>query len=968
MDFTLGQSDSNANSILSFHPAYQSNAFSFNEYLKEVNCQYSSSSLPSNNLIFKSNFESGNLDSVQRVVGREKLLSDSDIRMLSNCAIPKPVDQEYDLNIRKDIGTNGNIQWYYFAITTPEVDNHSFPLTVRFNIINMQKNDSLYNYGMKPTVFSINNKTAGWRHTGSDVCYYKNTKKTLSSNSLKNKIKNIKSRYSLSFTYTFHEKDTVYFAHCIPYTYTYLQRYLERLENDDRISTILHRSLLCSTVIGNRCDLLSITGRSQDVEENDRKPAIILTSRVHPGESNSSHVMHGLIDFLVSDTPEAEKLRKYFIFKVVPMLNPDGVIHGNYRCCLSGTDLNRRYLDAHDMLHPTVSAIKKLINSTQENRDILLYLDLHGHSKKKNSFIYGCDITQVSQNFGRDFTSLYEPEEILMRKIYSRIFPSIICKISSSKEKGYFSQRDCHFEVQGSKGGTGRVVGWANSAIMASYTIEFSFCGNGDNTESKLLKKYAAGEVSEFIEKISPTSSRYDNSLLLKDVLKTYDSATHYNEQDFHTMGKDIGLSLFYFSNLTNHIDDKNIPQNGIIASNRTSKNDLNILSKPSIGYNGIEMFNKGIFDTSLFSSEAIKYISMQEQHQQRKLLVRKQQNLHNSLQKNINSLNINNGDVNIDNNSSNIGLRVQCEASIREYIGNSGNEVEELDDDLGSDSDPSVDNVPVSVMIKKVSKKGFKNSASLLKSLRKFAGKPTKKKKKIKITVDDTRQHKIEQNKLNFDLFQQKKSEIKEKRELSKTPYVPTGLNTSMRVTPPTYTSFTPKYKLVPENRPQTANLSSISAKSIFNKHQTTTKQPNLSEKTMNQQNHNKELFHQPNSEPSRFRLQSHVNQEKANQLNNSGYSPGPSPKPSPRFSYQTANDSSDIVPFTNQNSSPIIRTPRRKIVNASSSSLPFNNINYLEDGKCTFANNSMSMRRKPPLFPEDFNLKKNSSNFPYI
>jgi hypothetical protein len=44
--------------------------------------------------------------------------------------------------------------------------------------------------------------------------------------------------------------------------------------------------------------------------------------------------MKGFIDFLLSDDPEAEHLRENFIFKIIPMLNPDGVINGNYRCSL----------------------------------------------------------------------------------------------------------------------------------------------------------------------------------------------------------------------------------------------------------------------------------------------------------------------------------------------------------------------------------------------------------------------------------------------------------------------------------------------------------------------------------------------------------------------------------------------------------------------------------------------------------
>ena len=62
---------------------------------------------------------------------------------------------------------------------------------------------------------------------------------------------------------------------------------------------------------------------------------------MHPGESNASFIMEGIIDFVMSDAPEAKILRDKYVFKIVPMLNPDGVIVGNYRCSLGGYDLNR---------------------------------------------------------------------------------------------------------------------------------------------------------------------------------------------------------------------------------------------------------------------------------------------------------------------------------------------------------------------------------------------------------------------------------------------------------------------------------------------------------------------------------------------------------------------------------------------------------------------------------------------------
>ncbi len=68
-------------------------------------------------------------------------------------------------------------------------------------------------------------------------------------------------------------------------------------------------------------------------------------SRVHPGESNSSYIIKGIIDHLLSDDPYAIKLRNMFVFKIFPMINPDGVRYGNYRCSINGDDLNRKWIE-----------------------------------------------------------------------------------------------------------------------------------------------------------------------------------------------------------------------------------------------------------------------------------------------------------------------------------------------------------------------------------------------------------------------------------------------------------------------------------------------------------------------------------------------------------------------------------------------------------------------------------------------
>lgn len=71
------------------------------------------------------------------------------------------------------------------------------------------------------------------------------------------------------------------------------------------------------------------------------------------------------------------------------MINPDGVIYGNYRCNLIGVDLNRRWNDPSKVLQPTIFAIKELIKMTHVERKVEFYCDLHGHSRMKDVFLYG---------------------------------------------------------------------------------------------------------------------------------------------------------------------------------------------------------------------------------------------------------------------------------------------------------------------------------------------------------------------------------------------------------------------------------------------------------------------------------------------------------------------------------------------------------------------------------------------------
>jgi cytosolic carboxypeptidase protein 2/3 len=118
-----------------------------------------------------------------------------------------------------------------------------------------------------------------------------------------------------------------------------LDRHLLNITNDPHYAPIFKRKTISESPGGNYVEMVTITNFKSS--SNSEKKVVFITSRVHPGETPSSFVCEGLLNFLISNSEEAKRLRECFIFKLIPMLNPDGVINGSYRCSLSGYDLNR---------------------------------------------------------------------------------------------------------------------------------------------------------------------------------------------------------------------------------------------------------------------------------------------------------------------------------------------------------------------------------------------------------------------------------------------------------------------------------------------------------------------------------------------------------------------------------------------------------------------------------------------------
>ncbi|DBA03462.1 TPA: hypothetical protein N0F65_002870, partial [Lagenidium giganteum] len=403
----------------------------------------------SKSLTFDSYFESGNLERAIQIG-----------------------DNEYDLVLRRDPNTFGHMQWFYFAVSNVfDGSQINRETKYRFNIVNLCKPDSLFNKGLRPVVYSVKDaaeKGIGWLRAGEDIHYFANPF------SRPTKIPNKSATppegstgstsgptyYTLTFTLEFpNEGDTYLIAHSYPYTLTDHHRHVddifERLGRRARF--VISRSALCKSISGRQCDLLTITDFASGSQELKARKAIILTSRVHPGEAQSSWMMRGVLEFLTGDSETARLLRRLFVFEIVPMLNPDGVYFGNSRCGLSACDLNRQWSNPSKAFHPTIYHAKELVLQAYSSRGIIFFCDMHGHSRKQNVFMYGCDTKKRPNPRARTFAKIFSTQHTA---------------------RSYISYDDCSFKVSRDKENTARVVISSELKLCWSFTLEASFCGS----------------------------------------------------------------------------------------------------------------------------------------------------------------------------------------------------------------------------------------------------------------------------------------------------------------------------------------------------------------------------------------------------------------------------------------------------------------------------------------------------------
>lgn len=119
-------------------------------------------------------------------------------------------------------------------------------------------------------------------------------------------------------------EDRCYIAHCFPYPYSKLLSFVEQLQICPQSSANVQCEELCKSLAGNTCPLITITefqGNNaiaqlvsvwsmislwSDLSTLSSRAGIVVSARVHPGESNSSWMMEGLMEWLTSDSSHAK--------------------------------------------------------------------------------------------------------------------------------------------------------------------------------------------------------------------------------------------------------------------------------------------------------------------------------------------------------------------------------------------------------------------------------------------------------------------------------------------------------------------------------------------------------------------------------------------------------------------------------------------------------------------------------------
>ncbi|MEM8935878.1 MAG: M14 family metallopeptidase [Pseudomonadota bacterium] len=150
------------------------------------------------------------------------------------------------------------------------------------------------------------------------------------------------------------------------------------------INDLIERVSLESRVIGESVEKRQLIGVFSKPEPGlTKKEHVLLIGRQHPPELTGAFAMQAFVETVFADTTLSSDFRNRFHITVIPLLNPDGVVHGHWRHNMNGVDLNR---DWGPFTQPETQAVKRLLDDIASEPDSELRLMLDFHSTNRNVF------------------------------------------------------------------------------------------------------------------------------------------------------------------------------------------------------------------------------------------------------------------------------------------------------------------------------------------------------------------------------------------------------------------------------------------------------------------------------------------------------------------------------------------------------------------------------------------------------
>ncbi len=191
---------------------------------------------------------------------------------------------------------------------------------------------------------------------------------------------------TLTFTHTI-ESDAQLFAHHFPYPLWKAEKKIEEWAGHPDAE----HKIVGHSIQGRPMHYLQIT--EGETGEPGEKLGIWAIARQHPMEVTGGFKMEAFMDFILSDAPRAQALRRHAVINAVPVMNPDGIYVGNQRHNVAGINLNRVWDgSANEETSPEVLAVQTLIDTwVEDGYSYDFFIDFHSISGARPHFAYHAD-------------------------------------------------------------------------------------------------------------------------------------------------------------------------------------------------------------------------------------------------------------------------------------------------------------------------------------------------------------------------------------------------------------------------------------------------------------------------------------------------------------------------------------------------------------------------------------------------